>query len=265
MKKLFINSYLIIFFISFINIQALADIDNNADWEQPTSIFTINEKEDWQDLEDKFGIPAKLLQRYNNLKPNSTMAIGEKLLIPAKIIYQIEKGETAIQIANEYGMTFSELITLNNIIDPDALKSGYKLKIIEMDIKIKLSWPTNGEIISNFGIQQNGVYSNDIRIITKADSEIKAAAPGIIVYAGNEIGNYGNLIIIRHKDDWFSSYGHLNTIMVQKGSIVEDKQILGSIKTNDPLLKPELYFGLRNGTKAVDPLKYLEPNKKRTI
>ncbi len=231
-------------------------------WDSAAEVYIVKPGEDWKKLEKKFDIPAKALQRYNK-------SLGPKVNIPAKIIYQVKDGETSLGIAVKYGMTFSELIALNNLQDPYAVKLGQKLKVMVLktqdnlvikpanNIKLQLSWPLKGKITSKFGIQENGANHDGIRLLGVNDDKVKAVAKGKIVYVGNEIGSYGNLVIIQHDGDWFSSYGHLSTINVTKGEEVKLKQIIGTIEN------AELYFSLRKREKAMDPQKYLPKRVKR--
>lgn len=240
------------------------DVKQFHNWEQPIKTIKIVKNDNWKGLEKKYGISSTLLQRYNKLKPNSTLKIGMEIKIPAKAVHQIKQGETALSIAKEYGMKFSELITLNQINDPNNLIIGQKIKIVLMRMQLELSWPADGKVVSSFGPQNNGTYNSDIYILVEKNGKIRAAAPGVIVYAGNEIGNYGNLVIIQHLDQekWFSSYGNLDIIKVQKGNAVNRDQIIGEIELDKSAEKKELYFGLRHGTKSKNPLYYLREKNK---
>jgi len=181
-------------------------------------------------------------------------------------IYQVQNGETAIGVALKHGMTFSQLVNLNNLNPPYELLRDQKLKVIEIAIKarpakiskiveLKPIWPIKGKVISKFGEQENGRHNDGINIAA-LNGEVQATAPGSIAYIGNEIGSYGNLIIIQHAGDWFSSYGHLSEIKVQKGDLVKAGDIIGIVDNS------LLYFGLRKGITPVDPVKYLSGIKR---
>ena len=231
-------------------------------WESPAEIYSVKSGETWKTIEKKFGIPAKALQRYNK-------SLGKKINIPAKAIYKAKDGETALGIAVKHGMTFSELIALNNLHEPYAVKLDQKLKVVMIKAqdkpiikqasngsKLQIIWPLKGKITSKFGIQENGANHDGIHILAENDDKVKSVALGEVVYVGNEIGSYGNLVIIQHDGDWFSSYGHLSNIDVNKGDVVKSGQMIGNIENS------ELYFSLRKSEKAVDPKKYL-PRKKK--
>lgn len=261
---------LVLCFIFLVNFALIAE----AAWEQPPFTYKALKNDTWNSIAKKFEIPVGLLKRYNSDKKDRNVKINDRISIPEKAVYVIKQGESTLKIALSNGMTFSELISINNIIDPDALKPRDKLKIIKaktsskqkkmkkesISSDIKLIWPINGEITKKFGRQINGSHNNEIAIVSD-ETEVKAAAPGMVVYTGDEVGKRGNLIILQHENNWFTSYGNLNTIKVQKGDVVQEGKILGEIFSSNPEIKPELFFGLRLGFSAVNPTKHFKKRK----
>ena len=223
-------------------------------WQESAYLISNETKQSWMDIEKKSGIPSSILKRFN-----SSIAAKKRIIIPAKKIHQVKPGETAIAIAVQYGLTLSELDNLNDLNAKYTLLKEQNLKVIDAKLKIpkkttkpaklKFIWPADGEVIENFGKQANDKYNNEISL--NANGDVKSAAEGIVVYIGNEVGNYGNLIIIQHQGDWFSSYGNLSEILIKKDDSIKAGQKIGTINT------PPLYFGLRDGTNAVNPIKYL--------
>lgn len=248
-----------------------------ANWSRQEDSRIIKPGESWQILAQQTQIPISILKRYNHLEANAQLVSGQRIKIPCSEIYKVKNGETAIGIAVKYGMTFSELINLNYLNTPYELLFGQNLKVIEVKklqksitttkrkpspnhTVLKLIWPLNGKIIKNFGPQADGKNNDAIQIFVEVDSKVEAAAAGEIVYAGNEIANYGNLVIIQHYNNWYSSYGHLDEIKVKKGNFVEIGQVIGYINKKESK-DFGLYFGLRKGELPVNPLKYLSKTK----
>lgn len=119
---------------------------------------------------------------------------------------------------------------------------------------IKWQWPTDGRVISGFSNSEAGNKGLDIAG-TKGQA-VKAAAAGKVVYAGNALQGYGNLIIIKHNDDFLSAYAHNDTIKVKEQQSVKAGQTiatLGSTGTNSN----KLHFEIRYHGKSVDPARYL--------
>ncbi|GHU27657.1 hypothetical protein FACS1894152_4570 [Bacilli bacterium] len=118
-------------------------------------------------------------------------------------------------------------------------------------------WPVEGEIIRDFNKQLNGNSDDSIGIGVPQGTKIKSIAAGKIAYAGSELERLGKIIIIKHENGWISVYGHCETIQVKVEDVVQKGQIIGTVGKTGNIAEPQLYFSLRKGKIAVDPLKYL--------
>ena len=115
-------------------------------------------------------------------------------------------------------------------------------------------WPTSGNIIQGFSNTDGGNKGIDIN--GSRGQAVKAAASGRVVYAGNALRGYGNLIIIKHNDDFLSAYAHNDKILVTDQQEVKAGQEIakmGSSGTNTV----KLHFEIRYKGKSVDPARYL--------
>ena len=115
-------------------------------------------------------------------------------------------------------------------------------------------WPTQGNVIQGFSNSDGG--NKGIDISGSRGQSVKAAASGRIVYAGNVLRGYGNLIIIKHNDDFLSAYAHNDKILVSDQQEVKAGQEIakmGSTGTN----AVKLHFEIRYKGKSVDPVRYL--------
>ncbi|WP_109078257.1 murein hydrolase activator NlpD [Aggregatibacter kilianii] len=115
-------------------------------------------------------------------------------------------------------------------------------------------WPTNGNVIQGFSNADGG--NKGIDISGSRGQAVNAAAAGRVVYAGNALRGYGNLIIIKHNDDFLSAYAHNDSILVKdQQEIKAGQQIakMGSTGTNGV----KLHFEIRYKGKSADPLRYL--------
>ena len=88
-------------------------------------------------------------------------------------------------------------------------------------------------------------------------TSVKAAENGVVVYAGNELKGYGNLVLIRHSGNWVSAYAHNNKLIVKRGDKIKRGQIIAKAGKSGMVDQPQLHFELRKGSKPVDPLKYM--------
>jgi lipoprotein NlpD len=86
--------------------------------------------------------------------------------------------------------------------------------------------------------------------------EVRAAAAGRVVYSGTGIRGYGNLIIIKHGENWLTSYAHNRDSLVREGQEVSRGEAIAHMGEGAPN-KPVLYFEIRRNGKPVDPLSFL--------
>lgn len=114
-------------------------------------------------------------------------------------------------------------------------------------------WPVNGKIISNFGPTANGLHNDGINIAAPRGTPVHAAENGVVVYAGNQLRGFGNLLLIRHADGWVTAYAHNDTLLVKKGEQVKRGQVIARVGSTGNVSSPQLHFELRKGTEAVDP------------
>jgi len=115
-------------------------------------------------------------------------------------------------------------------------------------------WPVRGKIIGYFSASKQG--NQGIKIAGNRGDIIKAAADGRVVYAGNALRGYGNLVIIKHNDDFLSAYAHADKILVKERQYVSAGQTvakMGSTGTDHVML----HFEVRFHGKSVNPLRYL--------
>ena len=119
------------------------------------------------------------------------------------------------------------------------------------------AWPVRGNIISGYGAKPGGLHNDGINIAARLGEPVRAAENGIVVYAGNELRGFGNLLLIRHADGWITAYGHNSELLVKKGAKVDRGQIVARAGQTGGVGSPQVHFEVRHGTQAVDPSEYL--------
>lgn len=119
---------------------------------------------------------------------------------------------------------------------------------------VQWQWPVKGKIISGFSSQQHG--NKGIDIAGRDGARVNAAASGQVVYAGNALRGYGNLIIIKHNEDYLSAYAHNRQLLVKEKQMVTAGQQIAELGSTDAT-DPRLHFEIRFRGSSVDPLKYL--------
>lgn len=121
----------------------------------------------------------------------------------------------------------------------------------------RFRWPAKGRIISDYGSKPGGSRNDGINLALPEGADIKAAEDGTVIYSGNELKGYGNLVLVRHDDGWVSAYAHASELLVKRGDQVRRGQTIAKVGATGSVTQPQLHFELRRGNKAVDPMKYL--------
>ncbi len=116
----------------------------------------------------------------------------------------------------------------------------------------QMAWPVKGDIVKSFSKTNNG-----INIGAKLGTEVKASENGVVVYADDKLKGFGNLILIKHSDDFVTAYGHLDEIHVQKNQTLTRGQVIGTVGKTGKVKWPQLHFEIRKKTNPVDPIRYL--------
>ena len=111
--------------------------------------------------------------------------------------------------------------------------------------------------MSKYGSNDPGFFNDGINIESVSGKDVKASSSGEIVYSGNEIPGYGNLVLIKHSKNWITAYAHLNKIYKKKGTLVKKGESIGAVGNSGNVKIPQLHFEIRKGKEAVDPLKHL--------
>ena len=118
----------------------------------------------------------------------------------------------------------------------------------------KWRWPTKGNIIGRFSLKDEG--NKGIDIAGQRGTPISAAADGKVVYTGDALKGYGNLIIIKHSETYLSAYAHNDAILVKEQQWVRQGQSIARMG-NSGAQRNMLHFEIRYKGKSVDPLRYL--------
>ncbi|MDE2309059.1 MAG: peptidoglycan DD-metalloendopeptidase family protein [Xanthomonadaceae bacterium] len=114
-------------------------------------------------------------------------------------------------------------------------------------------WPAEGSVITRF---QSGDAIPGIEIAGKSGDPVRAAADGVVVYSGNGLVGYGELVIIKHSDSFLSAYGHNRKRLVKEGERVTAGQEIAEMGSTGAS-RNELEFQIRKDGNPVDPLSYL--------
>lgn len=202
--------------------------------------------------------------------------------------YRVERGDTVTKIARIHHESVQSIVRWNNLANPDAIEVGQVLRVVPQGTKatagtplrtspntagapvtnaapsgaapdtappasgISLIWPTSGKVVHGF----DGATYKGIDIVNTAGTPVVAAAPGTVVYAGNGLRGYGDLLIVKHSADFLTAYAHNRTLLVKEGERVTQGQKIAEMGDTDND-RVALHFELRYGGKSIDPSRYL--------
>ena len=208
--------------------------------------------------------------------------------------HKVLKGETLYSIAYQHGLDYRDLAAWNRIAKPYTIYPGQRLQIRGPKVPVKAYtaaparkpaapsrasppvqkktakaaqkpkpsasakhtwvWPTRGKVIQKYSSKGRG--NKGIDIAGKTGQPILAASSGKVVYSGDGLPGYGNLIIVKHSDQYLSAYAHNNKLLVKEGRAVTRGQKIAELgSTGAP--SPRLHFEIRRHGKPVNPLRYL--------
>ena len=115
-------------------------------------------------------------------------------------------------------------------------------------------WPTQGQIVGRYVAGDQ--TQQGINIAGTSGQDILAAADGVVVYSGAGLVGYGELIIIKHSDEWLSAYAHNRRRLFAEGARVKSGEVIAEMGRTGAS-RDMLHFEIRRNGKPVDPLVYL--------
>ena len=120
----------------------------------------------------------------------------------------------------------------------------------------RLGWPVRGRLSSKFG-WRNGRKHEGIDIPAKRGTPIYAAEAGRVIHSGDGLGDYGQVVILKHVGRYSTVYAHNRRNRVKKGEFVEKGDLIGEVGTSGNASGPHVHFEVRRDRTPVDPLFYL--------
>ena len=235
--------------------------------------YKVGKGETLQTVASKYKVSVQELAEVNNIENSSQIREGRSIYIPgmtprglANIIERsrekskksakkkptIEKGKKK--------KTPQKPSKKNSPKTPNAPEESSEDSDNSIHVeRDRFSWPIQGEISSPFGMR-HGRRHDGIDIRSPIGTPVAAAGPGEVVFCKRMRG-YGNLVLIRHKDDFFTVYAHNSVNLAKVGQKVKKGQIIAKVGRTGRATGPHLHFEVRQGTKPRNPLFFLPKNE----
>ncbi len=187
-------------------------------------------------------------------------------------VHTVRPGETLYSIAMRYDLDHRRLAAWNGLGDGTYIRAGQKLRLRAPAGGGKAvagrrsapppkawpaprwNWPTQGRVTAAFGASPS--TESGLRIAGSKGQPIYAVAAGEVVYAGDGLPSYGQLLIIKHNDTWLSAYGFNSRLRVREGDRIKARQHIadmGQTRAGDA----RLHFEIRRNGQPVNPQQYL--------
>lgn len=209
---------------------------------------------------------------------------------PTPAVYVVDRGDTLYSIAWRYELDYRAVARWNGIRPPYTIYPDQRLRlrpppgtrqrpttaVVEPrpipepeplpeptpsppetgpePADIGWRWPTDGEVVRDFDPNRAG--KKGITIAGEVGQPIRAAASGRVVYSGNGLRGYGNLIIIKHSRDYLTAYGYNRELLADEGDRVDAGELIARMG-EAPSQGAVLHFEIRREGEPVDPSRYL--------
>lgn len=123
---------------------------------------------------------------------------------------------------------------------------------------VSYMWPVSShKVLSSYGPKPGGRVNDGLTIASTVGEPVWAAADGEVVFVGDELKGYGNMVLIKHSDGKTTTYAHLNRATIDKYDRVKQGDIIGYVGATGNVRDPQLYFAINDGKRTIDPQKYL--------
>ena len=202
----------------------------------------------------------------------------------------VQRGQNLYRIATENGITALDLSLWNDIPPPYTIHPGQRLRlypggqgrvatrpatppkrpaspttssprapaptpvVVPATSKLAWRWPADGNVVGSYA--GGDPTRQGIDIAGKGGQPVRAAADGVVVYSGSGLVGYGELVIVKHDDQWLSAYGHNRARLVNEGQLVKGGQQIAEMGRSGAS-RDMLHFEIRYNGKPVDPQQYL--------
>lgn len=211
---------------------------------------------------------VSFLAGVNNLEPPYNLKVGQKILLSrdnsmSSSASATAKKEDVVPVAGQKAPT-TTAATKPTTSDSKATttkpaaSSQAQPPIVKTATRkvagVTWSWPTTGRVIEQFSTAEQG--NKGVDIAGKRGQAIIAAADGQVVYSGNALRGFGNLIIINHTNEYLSAYAHNDVLLVKEGQKVKRGQQIARMGSTDAS-SPRLHFEIRYRGQSVNPVSYL--------
>lgn len=142
-------------------------------------------------------------------------------------------------------------------IKPEMKAKAKKATVIKLADLVK-----GGKVITKFGEVVDGYKSDGMVIKAALGTSVHPIRSGTVIYAGNRLKEYGNIVVVKHEDDLISTYAHLQKVLVNKDDNVTTSTVIGTVGKTGDAKAPQLYLQVMKDSITTNPVpKYVSLQK----
>jgi lipoprotein NlpD len=203
----------------------------------------------------------------------------------------VKAGETPAQIAQSAGIPLEDLLEINGLRRGQTLQPGRLIFVLSPQRptgsapvpeqtaataaggaedpglpsarvdKAPLKWPLAVPVLTSLYGKRWGREHEGIDLSAPPGTPVLAAADGEVIYAGNQVRGYGNMVVVQHTGDMLTVYAHNSVLLVRTGDRVSLGKPIAKVGSSGHSTGPHLHFEVRRGENPQDPLPFLPPLK----
>lgn len=229
----------------------------------PPSEYTVKKGDTLYSISWRYGMDYRDVARINGIGPPYTIYVGQKIRFrgaPAPVrttgstATRTPQPATASRPAPTRSSSSNATIAAKPATQPSASTTSASTPTFTGNQNLSWRWPTQGTLLSTYSESSPG--RKGIKIGGRPGQDVVAAAGGKVVYSGNGLTRYGNLLIIKHNDVYLSAYAHNDRLLVSEGDVVAGGQKIATLGRTGTQ-QDQLHFEIRRNGKPVDPLRFL--------
>ncbi|GGE21170.1 hypothetical protein GCM10011529_29750 [Polymorphobacter glacialis] len=245
-------------------------------------LHTVKSGETGISIARAYGVSWEGVAASNRLKPPYVLEVGDKLLLPSARQAAAQVAAMSLEDrAKAFDLTIDDIVTGGEPAErpatyppnpkPGAIPAGQRpatspqrtasLPAIPANPRANgeslFHWPVDGRIVSGFGAKPGGRFNDGVNLKASAGSPVRAAADGVVAYAGDAIPGFGNLVLVKHAGDYVTAYAHNENLLVTRGKRVSQGDVLARVGSTGAVTEPQVHFEIRKGRTPIDPVKVI--------
>jgi lipoprotein NlpD len=229
-------------------------LPETVQYSQDPSIYIVRPGDTLYSIAWNYGLDYRLLAKNNGIGTDFKINPGQELKVTENDTEMVPSSPPKTPKLNSGTSNKKRpLKTKVKVVSQDL--KPVKEKILKKTVT-NWFWPVNGTVVSRFSSSRGG--NKGIDIATTGSQPVRAVADGVVVCSGKGLRGYGNLVIIKHNDDFLTAYAYNQVLRVKEKKRVKVGEIIADTGVNG-LFKNRLHLEVRYKGKPVNPLIYLKP------